>query len=50
VGPSRAYAEGTALTALVGSFGSLEIALPSGSAAAETGADIGDRVTVRGSR
>ena len=50
VGPSRAYAEGTALTALVGSFGSLEIARPSGSAAAETGADIGDRVTVRGSR
>ena len=50
VGLRRAYAEGTGLTALVGSFGFLEIALPGGSAAAETGADIGDRVTVRGGR
>ena len=43
----RTYAEGTGLAALVGSSGFLEIALPGGSAAAETGADIGEPVTVR---
>jgi len=46
-GLRRTYAEGTGLTALVGSSGFLEIALPGGSAAAETGADIGEPVTVR---
>jgi S-adenosylmethionine hydrolase len=46
-GTSRAYAEGRGLMALVGSFGFLEIALAGGSAAAETGADIGDPVAVR---
>ena len=47
-GPRRYYAEGTRLAALVGSSGFLEIALPGGSAAAETGGDIGEPVTVRG--
>jgi len=46
-GLRKAYAEATGLTALVGSAGFLEIALAGGSAAAETGADIGEPVTVR---
>jgi len=46
-GLERTYAEGMGLTALVGSSGFLEIALPGGSAAAETGGDIGEPVTVR---
>jgi len=46
-GRRRIYAEATGLTALVGSSGFLEIALPGGSAAAETGADIGEPVTLR---
>jgi S-adenosylmethionine hydrolase len=46
-GLRRTYAEGTGLAALVGSSGFLEIALPGASAAAETGADIGEPVTVR---
>ena len=44
----RAYAGGPGLAALVGSSGFLEIALPGGSAAAETAADIGEPVTARG--
>ncbi|MDP2675044.1 MAG: SAM-dependent chlorinase/fluorinase [Dehalococcoidia bacterium] len=44
----RAYAGAPGLAALVGSSGFLEIALPGGSAAAETGGDIGEPVTVRG--
>ena len=47
VGHRRTYAEGPGLTALVGSSGFLEIALPGGSAAAETGAGIGEPVAVR---
>ncbi len=46
-GVQRTYAEGQGLTALVGSSGFLEIALESGSAAVELGADIGEPVVVR---
>lgn len=46
-GLRRTYAKGMGLIALVGSSGYLEVALPGGSAAAETGADIGDPVAVR---
>ena len=49
-GLRRSYAEGTGLAALVGSSGYLEVALPGGNAAAETGAAIGDPVAVRASR
>jgi len=45
-GLRRTYAKGIGLMALVGSSGYLEVALPGGSAAAETGADIGGPVTV----
>jgi S-adenosylmethionine hydrolase len=45
-GLRRSYSEGTGLAALVGSSGYLEVALPGGNAAAETGADIGDLVAV----
>ena len=45
-GLRRSYAKGMGLMALVGSSGYLEVALPGGSAAAETGADIGGTVTV----
>ena len=46
-GLRQAYAGATGLTALVGGAGFLEIALAGGNAAAETGADIGEPVTVR---
>jgi hypothetical protein len=46
-GVQRSYAEGQGLAALVGSSGFLEIALESGSAAVELGADIGEPVVVR---
>jgi S-adenosylmethionine hydrolase len=46
-GLQRTYASGQDLTALVGSAGFLEIALSGGSAAAETGMDIGEPVVVR---
>lgn len=47
VGVERTYAGGQRLTALVGSYGFLEIALPGGSAADELRADIGDPVVVQ---
>lgn len=46
-GVQRTYAEGQGLGALVGSSGFLEIALESGSAAVELGADIGEPVVIR---
>jgi S-adenosylmethionine hydrolase len=46
-GLQRTYASGQDLTALVGSAGFLEIALSGGSAAADTGVDIGEPVVVR---
>ena len=50
VGPARTYAEAAGLTALVGSSGYLEVALPNGSAAAALGVDIGEGVVVRPER
>ena len=50
VGPVRTYAEAAGLTALVGSSGYLEVALPNGSAAATLGVDIGEGVVVRPER
>jgi len=47
VGLQRTYASGQGLTALVGSSGFLEIALPGRSAAAELGVDTGEPVVVR---
>ena len=49
-GPVRTYAEAKGLTALVGSSGYLEVALPNGSAAGALGVDIGDAVLVRAGR
>ena len=45
-GLRRTYAGGEGLTALIGSSGHLEIALPDGSAAASLGAQLGDPVVV----
>jgi S-adenosylmethionine hydrolase len=45
-GPVRTYEGASGLVALVGSAGYLELALPSGSAAAFTGARIGSPVSV----
>lgn len=45
-GVKQTYAEGEGPTALVGSWGFLEIALPGGSAAAELEADLGEPVIV----
>jgi hypothetical protein len=49
-GPVRAYAEATGPAALVGSGGYLEIALPSGSAAAELGIEVEAPVALRPAR
>lgn len=46
-GVRRSYAEGEGLTAIVGSSGYLEIALPGAHAAAELGVDLGEPVVVR---
>lgn len=46
VGLVRTYAEGQGLVALVGSSGHLEIALPNGSAARQTGLDLGAIIVV----
>jgi S-adenosylmethionine hydrolase len=45
-GPVPTYAEADGLAAIVGSSGYLEVALPMGNAARETGARIGDAVTL----
>lgn len=45
-GLSRSYAEGPELLAIIGSHGTLEIAVRNGSAAQELGADVGDVVVV----
>lgn len=45
-GPVRTYAEAQGPTALVGSSGYLEIAVPGGSAAARLGLRLGDRVQI----
>ena len=45
---SKNYGEASGLTALIGSHGYLEAALPNGNAALELGVRVGDRVVVRG--
>jgi len=47
-GLAKTYAEGPGLVALAGSHGYLEVALPNGNAARETGAKVGDEVIVSG--
>lgn len=46
-GLARTYGEAVGLSALIGSNGYLEIALPNGSAASELGAGVGEAVVVR---
>lgn len=50
VGLSHNYSEGRGLTALIGSSGYLEVALPGGSAAAMTGYGVGSEVRVEKAR
>lgn len=50
VGISHSYAEGRGLTALVGSSGYLEVALPGGSAVAMTGLGVGSDVRIERAR
>ena len=45
-GISRSYQDGPDLLAIVGSRGTLEIAVRNGNAARELGADVGDEVVV----
>jgi len=46
-GVTHTYAQGKGLLALIGSSGYLEIALAGGSACAFTGAEVGDKLTIR---
>lgn len=50
VGLSPSYAAGKELLAIIGSHGYLEVAVRNGSAASALGAQVGDKVVVRGAQ